>query len=454
MARVYEKNMTEGNPLRLILSFTVPLLLGNLFQQTYNLVDTAIVGQTLGANALAAVGSSSSVQFLVLGFCQGFCLGLTIPIGQRFGAGDQHCLRRYEYTGGILAAVCALVMTFITTAGCAAILRALQVPEEIFQDAVRYLFIIFLEIPFMIMYNYLAGVIRAIGDSRTPFLFLAVASVMNIGLDFLFILAFHWGVAGAAAATVLSQAVSGFLCLLAILRRFPLLHIPPEDCSVRRKDVGILLGMAFPMGLQWSIVAIGSMIMQGSNNSLGTKYVSAFTAATRIKQFMLCPFDALASAVSTFVSQNYGASKPDRIREGVRKGTTVGILYGILAGGVLILCGNGLGRLFLSADSAEELALAALYMRRMGYLFWILGLLIVQRMALQGMGYAGRALFAGMMELAARSAVALTFAPVFGFGAITWTDQAAWAAAAVYCITMYQICERKTYRELTEVGAG
>ena len=436
MAEQHTKDMTKGRILPLILSFSLPLLSGNLFQQTYNIVDTAIVGQTLGKNALAAVGSSASVQFLVLGFCQGLCLGFNIPIGQRFGAKDTEGMHRYEYNGSIMAAGFALGITLITAILCKDILTALQVPAEIMDDAWHYLFFIFLEIPFTIMYNWLAGMMRAIGDSRTPFLFLAAASLLNIGLDFLFILSFHMGVSGAAIATVLSQAVSGFLCLFAVKRSFPVLKTSPSERHLSRSDAAELLRMGIPMGLQWSIVAIGSMIMQGANNSLGTKYVSAFTAGAKIKQFVLCPFDALATAVSTFVSQNYGAKKTKRIHKGIGEGAMAGVVYGIAAGLVMIFLGRKLCLLFLNAGSTEELDFAALYLRRMGYCFWVLGILNVFRMGIQGMGFANRAMIAGLMEMAARTFVSLTFVGKFGYDAITVADQSAWFSATAYVVPM------------------
>ena len=436
MAETRVKDMTQGKILPLLLSFSLPLLLGNLFQQTYNIVDTAIVGKTLGKEALAAVGSSTSVQFLVLGFCQGLCLGFTIPIGQSFGAKRVKDMHRYEYSGSILAAVFAAVITLLTTVLCRSILTALQVPSEIMDNAWHYLFIIFLEIPFTIMYNWLAGIMRAIGDSRTPFIYLAIASVLNIGLDFMFILTFHMGVSGAAIATVLSQAVSAFLCLYSVTHSFAILKIGKEERHFRQEDGRELLRMGIPMGLQWSIVAIGSMIMQGANNGLGTKYVSAFTAGAKIKQFVLCPFDTLATAVSTFVSQNYGARNTERIHEGIRKGAMTGVIYGFLAGLVMIFCGRTLCLLFLDAGNTEELDLAAMYLRRMGYCFWVLGILNVYRMSIQGMGFANRAMIAGLLEMAARTFVSLVFTGTYGYDAITVADQCAWFSASAYVVPM------------------
>ena len=259
--------------------------MGNLFQQTYNLVDTAIVGQTLGAKALAAVGSSTSIQFLVMGFCIGMSLGFSIPVGQRFGAKDYSGMHRYEYAGGILAALFAALVTLLTTVFCNHILHLLQVPEEIFHDAWVYLIIIFCEIPFTVMYNYLAGLMRAIGDSKTPFIYLAVASVLNIGLDFLFIVNVGMGVAGAALATVLSQALLALLCLYAVARRYDVLHIEEKARHYDFLEGRDLMGIGIPMGLQYSITAIGSMVMQSANNSLGTQLYQPLRQERRSSSF-------------------------------------------------------------------------------------------------------------------------------------------------------------------------
>lgn len=427
-------SMVNGNPLKLILTFSLPLLLGNLFQQTYNMVDAAIVGQTLGANALAAVGASSSIQFLVLGFCMGTCVGFGIPVAQRFGAEDYEGLRKYVFHGAFWAVVIAIVMTLVTCFLCTLILQALQVPDEIFQMAYEYLIVIFIGIPFTILYNYLSSILRAIGDSKTPFLFLAMSAILNIFLDFFCILNLHWGVAGAAIATIVSQAISGILCLILIIRKFQILHPHKEDCVLNKTISKDLLVMGMPMGLNYSITAIGSMVMQSANNSLGTVYVSGFTAGMKIKQFMMCPFDAIATAVSTFASQNYGAQKSERIKTGIKQGTMVGVGYGILAGIVLIFFGRTLSLLFVSADETAVLDASALYLRRMGMFWWSLGFLNVMRTSVQGLGYAPRAVFAGVVEMVCRCAVALIFVPIFQYDAITFCDQCAWLGGIIYII--------------------
>ena len=235
--------MTQGNPLSLILKFSLPLLLGNLLQQTYNVVDAAIVGRILGTNALAGVGASTSVQFLIMGFCIGTCSGFGIPIAQRFGVRDLKRMKDYLFHGYVLSALIALILTVTCTLLCPKILMLLRTPDEIFRNAYIYLLILFFGIPCTVLYNLLSGYLRAIGDSRTPFIFLAISTVLNIGLDFICIAVFGWGVAGAAIATVFAQFLSGILCLIVILRKSKTLHIGKEYCRFRKDDAVTMLLM-------------------------------------------------------------------------------------------------------------------------------------------------------------------------------------------------------------------
>lgn len=444
------KSMTEGRPMPLILQFALPLLVGNLLQQTYNIIDAAIVGRTLGADALAGVGASSSVQFLVLGFCIGVCCGFGIPVARSFGAKDYGKMRRDIFHGMILTGIFAVALTTLCAILCPQILRMLSTPEDIYGNAYSYLFIIFLGIPFNLLYNLLSGIYRAVGDSRTPFAFLAFSTVLNIGLDLFFILGLHLGCAGAAAATVLSQAVSGILCYIYMWKKMPLLHIKREERRLDGHTMLVMLSMGIPMGLQYSITAIGSMVMQSANNGLGSVYVSGFTAGMRIKQFAMCPFDALATGVSVFCSQNLGAGRMERVKTGIKQGTVIGILYGLAAGAVIIFFGRTLSMLFLSGEDAEILDASAKYLRCMGYFFWSLGILNVCRMCTQGLGFSGRVVFAGLMEMVARIVVSLCFVPFFGFTAICFADQAAWLSACAYvvptCLHCVKVCERKLQR--------
>jgi len=437
------KDMTQGSPLKLILQFALPLLFGNLFQQAYNMVDAAIVGQYLGSNALASVGVSSSIQFLVIGFCLGICTGFAVPVAQAFGAKDMDHLRQYIYIGFILTALIAAGVTALTASLTPQILHLLKTPDEIFHGAWQYLFIIFLGIPFTMLYNLCSGILRAVGDSRTPFLFLVLSSILNIVLDLFTIILLKWGVAGAAIATIFSQAVSGVLCLILMLRRFTYLMPTKENRVWNQAMARRLLTMGVPMGLQFSITAIGSMVMQGANNSLGTIYVSAFASAMKIKQFCMCPFDALSTGVSTFASQNYGAGQKKRIRVGLKQGVLVGVLYGAAIGLVMIFFGRYMSMLFIPRTDIKVLDASAQYVACVGSCFWMLGILNVVRLTVQGLGYSGRAIFSGVFEMFARSLMGIFAVPVFKFWGICFSDQVAWVAAICYIVpTMFYVLKR------------
>lgn len=442
------KDMTQGNPLSLILKFALPLLAGNLLQQGYNLADAAIVGRFLGTNALASVGSSSSVQFLVLGFCIGVCCGFCIPVAQKFGAKDYSMMRRFVYNSYILTSIVAVVLTVVCALLCTQILQVLSTPRDIFSDSYIYLLIIFLGIPFTLLYNLTSGIMRAVGDSRTPFLFLAFSAVSNIFLDLFCITVLHWGVAGAAIATIASQAMSGCLCLFYIMKKYPVLRLEKEECRVDADRMKILTIMGFPMGLQYSITAIGSMVMQSANNNLGSLYASAFTAASRLKMFMMCPFDALATAVSTFCSQNLGAKKVQRIKKGLAQGVSMGIAYGIVAGLGLIFFGREMSLLFVSAAETAVLDASGRLLYCSGFFYWALGILNVVRLCTQGLGYSGRAVFSGVVEMIARIVVCVGLMPMLGFNAICYADQTAWVAAVLYIVPTCFYCVKKIEKEL------
>lgn len=442
------QSMTEGSPIRLILSFMLPLLLGNLFQQAYNVVDGMIVGRMLGADALAAVGASSSVQFLVLGLCIGSCSGFAIPISQRFGAGDERGLHVCVWHSVILSAILAAIMTTVTAILCPWILRLMQTPDTIYDNAYAYLFVIFCGLPFTILYNMTAGMLRAVGNSRAPFLFLAVATFLNIFLDMFCIAVLHWGCAGAAVATVASQALSGLFCLLYIIKKVPQLHPTRRDMRWDGHAARILVSCGLPMGLQYSITAIGSMTMQSANNSLGSVYVSGFTAGTKIKQLVMCPFDAISTSLATYVGQNYGARKMDRVKKGVTQTILCSLAYGVAAGVIMVSAGRTLSSLFLTADNASALDASAQYLRCMGYLFWVLAFLNVFRCTMQSLDAAGLAILSGVIEMAARVTVASVFVPIYGYNAICWTDQSAWVTATIYVSAMSFVIIRRLTQKL------
>ncbi len=444
--------MTEGRPLVLILQFALPLLLGNLFQQTYNIADAAIVGQILGPKALAAVGASSSVQFLILGFCIGICAGFSIAVAQRFGAGDKSALRKYVFHIVIIALILSLVLTAGCMLVCDNILRILRTPEDIYAEAYVYLMIIFAGIPFTLLYNTTAGILRAVGDSQDPFTFLAISTVLNIGLDLFFILILKLGVAGAAIATIASQALSGILCLIFIIKKDKFLIPLKEDRRLRLRYIVTLIGMGLPMGMQYSITAVGSMFMQSANNALGSVYVSGFTAGMKIKQFVMCPFDALSTAVCTFIGQNYGSGNVKRIREGFRLGLIISISYGVFSGIILILFGRTLTMLFVSPEAIDILDASARYLGALGLFFWALGILGTSRLAVQGLGYSSLTIFSGVTEMVARILMSTFAVPMFGYDAICFTDQSAWISACLYILPVCLICINKIDRRVSGVN--
>ena len=441
-------SMVKGNPVKLMLSFAFPLLIGNLLQQTYNIIDAAIVGQALGPEALASVGASSSVQFLVLGFCMGSCTGFSVPVAKYFGAGKLDKMRDYIFNGAALAVLIAAILTTLCSLLCAPILHLLSVPSDIFADAYAYQLVIFLGIPFSILYNYLSSILRAVGDSRTPFLFLAFSAILNIFLDLFCIIILHLGCAGAAIATISAQAISGLLCLFFISRKVKLLLPTKENRTLRKDAAQELLAMGIPTGLQFSITAIGSMVMQSANNGLGSICVSGFTAGMRIKQFTMCPFDAFGTAASVFCSQNLGAGKADRIKKGFWEGISVAVLYGLFAGVILVFLGRPLSMIFIKKDAGEVLDASAKYLRCMGYFYWSLGILNVARMVTQGLGYSGRAVFSGVTEMIARTVVSLGFVGTYGYTAICFADQTAWVSACIYIVPTCILCMKKSIKML------
>lgn len=445
--------MTEGNILKQIAVFSVPLLLGNLFQQAYNMVDAAIVGKALGANALASVGVSSSVQFLVLGFCMGVAIGFAVPVATQFGGGHMHKMRQYVYISAILTAVIAVILTAVTIILCPSILKLLATPMEIYDDAYRYLVTIFAGISCTLLYNYLAGILRAIGDSRTPFLFLAFSAVLNVFLDLFCIIVLNLGCFGAAIATIIAQGVSGLLCLLLIIKKFKVLHLEKEDMVFEPEMARHALNMGVPMGLQYSITAIGSMVMQTSNNSLGTMYVSAYAAGLKIKQFFLSPFNALSTATATFCSQNYGALKADRIKKGIKYGIGMSLVYSVIAAIALACFGRMLSLLFLDESTPEILDASAKYLRYIGVFYPALGILDLTRQVIQGLGWSQRAVMSGVIEMIARIAVCAGLTNIYGFTAICCADQTAWVTADIYCVLTLIACVKYVDRSIQSTSA-
>lgn len=440
------QNLTKGSPVRLILGFALPTLFGLLFQQFYNVVDTMIVGKLLGAPALAAVGSTASVNFLVIGFCMGVCNGFAIPVAQRIGAGEPSKMRRYVANAAYLSALFAVVLTVATGLLCHTILSAMATPEDIFAAAYGYIFVIFMGIPAVFLYNLLSAVIRALGDSKTPVYFLALSSVLNVGLDFLLILVFHTGVAGAAIATVASQTVSGLACLWYIRLKFPILRMSPQERALDAHSVKVLCYMGLPMGLQYSITAIGSIVLQSSVNLLGSTYVAAVAAGQKLSMFFCCPFDAMGATMATYCGQNVGACKLDRLGQGIRACAWLGLGYSVVAFGVLALFAPRLLLLFLNPGEGEIIGLAAQYLVLTTAFFFPLALVNIVRFSIQGMGYSQLAVLAGVLEMGARTVTGSFLVPAFGYVAACFASPAAWICADLFLIPAAVLCIRRLRR--------
>ena len=443
MAKSEIRDMTTGSPFRLILGFAVPMLMGLLFQPFYSMVDTIIVGKYLGVSALASVGSTSSINFMIIGFCTGVCSGFSIPVAQRFGAGDHHGLRCFVANAGWLSAIFSAVMTIIVCFLCMDILRWMDTPDDIIQGAYDYIFIIFAGIPVTYLYNILAGIIRSLGDSRTPVYFLLLSSVINIFLDLFTILVMGMGVEGAAYATVISQAISGVLCFLYMRSHFPILRMTREERKFNLRMAKILCGIGIPMGLQYSITAIGSVILQTAVNGLGSLYVAAISAGNKLTLFFTCPFDALGATMATWAGQNVGAGKIDRVKEGVKYALLIGCVYAVAAFVILTLFSKYLALLFLDADEVSTIGNVSLFLFGNSLFYIALVFVNVVRFSIQGMGFSTFAILAGVFEMFARTFAGMCLVPIFGYPAACFASPMAWIAADIFLVPAFLHCIKK-----------
>lgn len=446
MASNTTKDMTTGSSMKLILGFAVPLLMGMLFQQVYSLVDTIIVGRFLGVNALAAVGATGSINFLIIGFCLGLCNGFALPVAQRFGAKDYDGLRKYVGNSAVLSVIVGGTITVFTVVFCRNILQIMDTPADIIDLSYNYIVVIFAGIPATLLYNILSSHLRSLGDSVTPVAFLILSACLNIGLDLLFIVTFHWGVFGASFATVLSQLVSGVLCLVFIIIRFDILHLKRDDWRLDPAYVRNLLVMGLPMGFQYSITAIGSVILQAAVNSLGSIAVASMTAASKISMFVVCPFDALGSTMATYGGQNVGAGKLERLAKGLRSAVILGAIYSAVIFVVVYFFGENMIQIFLSPteeNAATVLVWAKEFLVINAAFYFPLALVNIVRFLIQGMGFSGFAVFAGVFEMVARTIVGLFLVPVFGFVAACFASPLAWIFADAFLIPAFFFCRKR-----------
>ena len=432
------KDMTTGSPVKLILGFAFPMFLGMLFQQFYSMVDTMLVGQFLGVNPLAGVGSTGSLNFMVIGFCTGVCSGFAIPVAQMFGAKQESELRKFVTNSAWLSIVFSIVLTTAVAILCRQILIWMNTPEEIFDYAYDYIFVVFLGIPCTFLYNLLSSIIRSLGDSKTPVIFLAISSVLNIGLDLLLILVIPMGVAGAAWATVIAQGISVGLCVLYVLARVRILIPEKKHFAVGSHLYWELFSQSISMGLMSSIVSAGSVVLQYGINSLGTLVIAGHTAARKLFAFTDMPLTAMASACSTYVSQNYGANHPDRVRRGMRDIYLYGVVVAVTA--ILLMSVGAEWMVKLVSGSSEPVVLE----NGVRYLVWnapfyaVLGMLLSTRYALQSMGEKVLPLLSSVIEFLGKIVFVLLFIPRFEYNAVILCEPVIWCFMTIELLIAYR----------------
>lgn len=437
------KDMTKGKPFPVILRFCIPMLFGSIFQQFYNIADTLIVGRFISVDALAAVGSTGSLNFLVIGFLLGICSGFCIPVSQSFGAGDIKEMRRYIANSLYLCAFFTVLLTVVTLLFTRQMLVLMGTPEDILEGAYSYIIVIFAGIVAIMVYNLMASILRALGDSKTPLYFLAIACVLNVALDLLFILVFGMGLGGVGLATVLAQAVSGVMCVVYVWRNYPILHFMRDELRFSWKHCKRLLVIGVPMALQFSITAVGAVILQRAVNGLGTAVIASITTGNRISMLLTQPMETLGITMATYCGQNLGAGRPDRISGGVRVAIRMTLVYSVFAGVVLWFFGRYLSLIFIDGSETEILRDMVYFLRIIGACYPVLGVLFVLRNSIQGMGNSFLPMFAGVSELVARSLVAFLLVGAIGFTAVCLAGPVAWLFADILLIPSYFVVLNK-----------
>ncbi len=443
-----EKDMTVGKPATVIINFTIPILIGNIFQQFYNMADAIIVGRCVGNRALAAVGSTGTFMFLIYGLVTGMTVGFTVSTAQRFGAGDMDGMRKSVASAIKLAAIVTALMTAVTMIFMRPMLRLMNTPSDIFDDAYSYIMIICAGIAAQVLYNMLSAILRALGNSKTPLYFLILSALLNIGLDLVFIKVFGMGAAGAAYATVISQLIAGIASYIYIITKVPLLHLKKEDWAYDRVLVGNQLKVGFPMALQYSITAIGTTMVQAALNKLGSTAVASYTAAGKIEQIAGQAYVAIGTTMATYCAQNRGAGRIDRIKEGFKSATCMGFIYSIIAGALIFFFGKYMTYLFVSEDISEVIGYVDTYLRCISLFFIPLTIVNVHRNGIQGMGFGVLPMMAGVAELIGRGVASVVAAHYRSYIGICMGGPAAWVLAAALLIWMYHMVIRKLEKQV------
>ena len=440
------RDMTHGSPLKLIAGFWFPMLLGQLFQQVYNLADSIIVGRFVGVKAFAGISATGSLNFMIIGFLLGLCSGCAIPVAQAFGEGDPHKMRKYFANAIYLCGGIAAVMSVATALLTRPILRWIGTPEDIMDEAYGYIVYIFGGMSAIMVYNLSSGVLRAVGNTRTPLYFLILSCAVNVALDMLFVVGLGMGVSGAAVATVAAQLLSGALCARLIFKKYDVLRIRGAEWRPDAACLKRLSALGTPMGLQFSITAVGSLVMQTAVNGLGSGAVAAIGAGSKVYSIFCCPFDAIGATIATWCGQNIGALRVDRVRTGVRESLLAMGAYAVAALFAVRMLGGALVGLFITGGQQAIVADAVKYLNMIVFFFVPLMTIFVLRNALQGLGYSRIAMFAGLFEMIARVFVAFALVRPYGFDGAILANPAAWVMADVLLIPAYLHAIRRLQR--------
>lgn len=443
-----QNDMTVGNPMKIILSFTLPIFIGNVFQQFYNMADAVIVGKFVGNKALAAVGSTGTIMFLIYGFVVGMTAGFTVLTAQKFGAGDMKGMRKTVAGAGILSFVVGALLTILFMAFMKPLLILMNTPSDIFADAYSYIMIVSGGILAQMLYNLLSSILRALGNSKLPLVFLIISALLNIVLDLVFIVGFGMGAKGAAVATVIAQGVSGILCLFYIIAKIPILHLKREDLDVGSTIYKNQLRIGVPMALQYSITAIGTMMVQSSLNILGSTLVAAYTAAGKIEQVVTQAYVAMGTTMATYAAQNMGAGSVKRIREGFKACTVIGVVYSFVAAGFIMTVGKYMTYLFVSEDVDIIMNSVDIYLKCIGIFFIPLAVVNIYRNGIQGLGYGLLPMMAGVAELIGRGVVAVIAGAKRSYPGVCLAGPAAWVLAGGLLIVMYYFIMNVNMRKI------
>ena len=441
-------DMTTGSPAKLIIRFMIPMFLGNLFQQFYNVVDSIVAGQFLGVQALAAIGSTGSLMFFVIGWLNGLTSGFAIMVAQCFGAKKEDRMRHYVAMSVYLSVAFAMVMTIGLTLANEPILRLMNYSEEIMPEVKAYMGIIYAGLLVTVAYDALSAFLRALGDSRSPLYFLMISAGINVFLDIVFIVVMGMGVEGCAYATVIAQAISAFCCFIYIVKKYPILHLKKEDFRYSWNSVKKLLGLGIPMALQFSITAIGTIIVQGAVNVYGETYMAGFSAAGKLQNILTTVFVAFGATVATYVGQNRGAGRIDRVREGVRCTQYMILAWSVIVMILMFFFGKYMTCIFVNSSETDVLAVSVEYFHTVFWCYPFLGSIFLYRNTLQGMGYGLVPMMGGIFELAARTIIVLLVAGRTSFRGVCLADPAAWIAALIPLVPYYIYIMRKQKQKI------